>query len=72
MLAIDPDVLSSQKKGGTVNMIQRSSIVIDAKKSNDFMKFLNSSAKGKNFWESVKKGASTKVDKKELDKLFEK
>ncbi len=52
-------------------MIQRSSIVIDSRKSKEFIHFLNSSAKDKQFWDNVKKGASVKVDKKELDKLFE-
>ncbi len=53
-------------------MIQRSSVIIDPKKSKRFVQFLNSSGKNKEFWEDVKKGASAKVDKKELDKLFEK
>lgn len=52
-------------------MIQRSSIVIDTNKSKKFAQFLNSSAKDKEFWNKVKKGASVEVDKKELNKLFE-
>lgn len=51
-------------------MIQRSSVVIDRNKSKEFKLFLKSIAKDKPFWDSVKKKASTKVDKKELDKLF--
>lgn len=53
-------------------MIKRSSIIIDPNKSKEFVKFINKSAKDKRFWDEVKKGASVKVDKKELDKLFEK
>ena len=51
-------------------MIQRSSIVIDPKKSKQFVQFLNSSAKNKQFWEEIKEGASVKIDKNELNKLF--
>lgn len=53
-------------------MIQRSSIMIDPKKSKEFIQLVKTTAKDKSFWEDVKKGASVKVDKKELDKLFEK
>lgn len=53
-------------------MIQRSSVVIDRKKSKKVVQFLNASAKDKQFWDKVKEGASVKVDKNELDKLFEK
>ncbi len=53
-------------------MIQRSSVVIDPQKSKRFAEFLNDSAKDKQFWDKVKEGASIKVDKKELNKLFEK
>ena len=52
-------------------MIQRSSIVIDASKSKKFAHFLATAAKTKQFWDKVREGASTKVDKKELDRLFE-
>ena len=53
-------------------MIQRSSIVIDPQKSRDFIRFLNDSAKNKEFWKKIKEGASVKVDKKKLNQLFEK
>ena len=52
-------------------MIQRSSVVIDSKKSKKFVQFINDSAKDKQFWDKVKEGASVKVDKNELNKLFE-
>ena len=52
-------------------MIQRSSAIIDYKKSKEFLSFLESNAKNKKFWNNVKKKASKQVDKKELDKLFE-
>ena len=53
-------------------MIQRSSVVIDPQKSQKFVEFINSSVKDEKFWEKVKEGASVKVDKKDLNKLFEK
>ncbi len=52
-------------------MIQRSSVTIDSKKGKKFVQFLNLSAKNKQFWDKVKEGASVRVDKSELDKLFE-
>lgn len=52
-------------------MIQRSSVIIDPKKSKKFVKFIKTSAKDKQFWENVKKGASVKIDKEELNKLFD-
>ena len=52
-------------------MIKRSSIIIDPKKSKEFTKFLNTTVKDKKFWDEIKKGASVRVNKEELDKLFE-
>ncbi len=52
-------------------MIQRSSVIINPEKSKKFVDFLSSNAKDKAFWSKVKAGASVKVDKRELDKLFE-
>lgn len=51
-------------------MIERTSVTIDSNKSRDFIRFLKSIAKDKKYWQDVKKGASKKVDKKEIDKLF--
>ena len=64
-------IVADSKRKGVPDMFQRSSIVIDPKKSKGFVQFLRLSAKDKRFWENVKKGASVKVDKKELDGLFE-
>jgi len=44
--------------------------VIDKSKSKEFIGFLNRSGKTKEFWDEVEKGASTEIDKDELDKLF--
>ena len=55
-------------KGGN-KMIERTSVTIDSNKSQDFIRFLKSIAKDKKYWQDVKKGASKKVDKKEIDKL---
>lgn len=51
-------------------MIQRSSIVIDSEKSKEFKSFLKANAKDQKFWNNVKKSASKKFDKKDLDRLF--
>ena len=53
-------------------MIQRSSVVIDKRKSDSFVSFMKSNAKNKNFWKEVKKTASTEVKKDDLEKLFKK
>lgn len=53
-------------------MIQRSGVVIDKKKSEDFVSFMKSSAKDKAFWNEVKETASSKINKEDLEKMFKK
>lgn len=53
-------------------MIQRSTVFIDKKKSNEFIKFMESNAKDKSFWEDIKKTASSEINKEDLEKMFKK
>ena len=52
-------------------MIQENNIVIDPNKSAEFLNFLKRTGKSKKFWEENAKVASTQVDEKELNRLFE-
>lgn len=52
-------------------MIQRSSIVIDKSKSQEFIAFLKKNAKDSKFWEANKSVASTQINKAEIDALFD-
>lgn len=51
-------------------MIQENNIVIDQKKSNEFICFLKKNGKSEQFWKENKIVASTQIDKSELDRLF--
>ena len=53
-------------------MLQRSSVIIDEKKSEDFGKFLSKNAKKKEYWEEIHSSASAPIDRKDIDALFEK
>lgn len=46
-------------------------IEIDKNKSAEFLEFLKTNGKSKEFWEENKRIASTPIDKEALDKLFE-
>lgn len=46
-------------------------IEIDKNKSSEFLDFLKTHGKSKEFWEENNKVATTQIDKEELDKLFE-
>lgn len=52
-------------------MLRRNSVVIDPNKSAEFLQFLKTCGKSKEFWEENNKKASVSVDKAELDRLFE-
>ena len=52
-------------------MLRRNSVVIDPNKSAEFLQFLKTCGKSKEFWEANKKKASVPVDKAELDRLCE-
>ena len=51
-------------------MIQRATVAIDRKKSEDFVKFMKSNAKNEEFWKDVKKTASSEIASEELEELF--
>lgn len=52
-------------------MFQRSNVVIDKRKSDSFVNFMRANAKNNDFWKEIKETASTKVNKDDLEKLFE-
>ncbi len=52
-------------------MLQENNIVIDPNKSAEFLSFLKTTGKSKQFWEDNAKVASTQVDENELNQLFE-
>lgn len=51
-------------------MLERSTIVIDQNKGNEFAEFIAKNAKNKQFWSEVQKSASVSVDKEIIDGLF--
>ena len=52
-------------------MLKENGVVIDPNKSAEFVEFLKRNGKSKQFWEDVKKVASTQIDEDELNRLFE-
>lgn len=52
-------------------MIRENNIVIDPKKSSEFVGFLKKIGKSEQFWDENRNIARTKVDEAELDRLFE-
>lgn len=53
-------------------MIQRNAATIDPKKAKAFSSFIKENAKTNEYWKQVCKEASTSINKKELDALFDK
>lgn len=53
-------------------MFERSTITINQKKAKEFAKFVNENGKSKSYWKDINRIASTPINKKELDGLFEK
>lgn len=53
-------------------MFERSTITIDQKKAKEFAKLVNENGKSKSYWEDINRIASTPINKKELNRLFEK
>lgn len=52
-------------------MLRENNIIIDPNKSAEFLQFLRTSGKTKEFWNKNKEIASTPIDKAELNSLFE-
>lgn len=51
-------------------MLERNSTVISPDKGKEFTEFLHKNAKNKEYWDEVRKKASTPIDKNEVEALF--
>lgn len=51
-------------------MLEKNSVVIRPEKSREFSEFLHNKAKDSEFWNEVKRKASTPIDKREIEALF--
>ena len=51
-------------------MLERNSTIISHEKSKEFSEFLHKKAKTDDYWNEVKRKASTPIDKKEIEALF--
>lgn len=51
-------------------MLERNSTVIRPEKSKEFSEFLHNKAKDSEYWNEVKRKASTPIDKREIEALF--
>ena len=59
------------KEGGR-GMLDRNSTIICPEKGKEFTEFLHKNAKNEDYWKEVQRKASTPLDKREIDALFEK